>query len=89
MCIGPGKSVSASIALCNMIGLMKHFSSSVAKEVSRKVLFSTSATIAMVIKKKNFMLSREGRISEEKETFSQRALNSSPNVSFKKRLKLY
>ena len=36
-----------------------------------------------------FMLSREGRISEEKETFSQHGLNSSPNVSFKKRLILH
>ena len=60
MCIGAGKSVSASIALCNMIGLMEHFSSSVAKEVSRKVLFSTSATIAMVIKKKEFHALQRG-----------------------------
>ena len=89
MFIGAEKSVSASIAPCNIIGLMKHFSSSAAKEVSRKVLFSTSATIAVVIKKKNFILSRERRISKEKETFSQHGLNSSPNVSFKKRLILY
>ena len=45
MCNGAAKQVSAGVAPCNMVGFVKLFRTSVARQVSRKVeLLSTSAT---------------------------------------------
>ena len=45
MCNGAAKQVSAGVAPCNMVGLVKRFRTSVARQVSRKVEpLSTSET---------------------------------------------
>ena len=45
MCNGAAKQVSAGVAPCNMVGFMKLFQTSVARQVLRKVgPLSTSAT---------------------------------------------
>ena len=54
MCKGAAKQVSTGVALCNMVGFVKLFRTSVARQVSRKVEpLSTSATVA-VVKKQEF-----------------------------------
>ena len=45
MCNGAAKQVSAGVAPCNMVGFVKLFRTSVARQISRKVEpLSTSAT---------------------------------------------
>ena len=49
MCNGAAKQVSAGVAPCNMVGLVKLFRTSVARQVSQKVEpLSTSATARSV-----------------------------------------
>ena len=58
MCNGAAKQVSAGVAPCNMVGFVKLFRTSVARQVSRKVEpLSTSAT------------ARNGRSGEKKQEF--------------------
>ena len=58
MCNGVAKQVSAGVAPCNMVGFLKLFRTSVARQVSRKVeQLSTSAT------------ARNGRSDEKKQEF--------------------
>ena len=59
MCNGAAKQVSAGVAPCNMVGFVKLFRTSIAREVSRKVEpLSTSAT------------ARNGRNGEENYSFT-------------------
>jgi len=49
VCNGAAKQASAGVAPCNMVGFIKLFWTSVARQVSRKVeLLSTSATVATI-----------------------------------------
>ena len=57
VCNGAAKQVSAGVALCNMVGFVKLFRTSVARQVSRKVeplSTSTSAATVAVVKKQEF-----------------------------------
>ena len=79
MCNGAAKQVSAGVARCNMVGFVKLFRTSVARQVSRNVEpLSTSATVAVVKKKKKFH-----RVTPVRETVLQRRCTQVSAKSFK------